>query len=399
MKLMPFILFLVLSTFLPHAFSQAELPDPVEILKKAKEAVKNLESISYHAEHHVIGVIKLKEGYTFITPYDGTIKLARIHHEDPIGAKLIITLGNASKNQLMPVEISYDGKKIKKINKRSKIFYVNDPDDKGMYLLAGAEDLILDEFKTNDPFVREFSASEINYKGMAIIDGVRCHIIHFVFPEESQPRQVWWYLGAEDYLPRQVRKFSDRKPGEEYEDILTLSQLRPNIPIRNEEFNLVAPEDFQIKEYAGWGKGKPSLSIGDIAPAWTLSDPNGKQYSLGDYNGKIVVLDFWATWCLPCAKIMPQIQKIHDQFNDRGISVFGINIWDQGDAVKFMNKHGYSYAVLLKGDNIAKAYGVNAIPTMYVIGKDAKIIFAEQGASENLYGKVAAVLNDHLKAK
>ncbi len=399
MKSCPLIFCLILFTFSLSALSQTDLPDPKEILTKAEAAVQNLKTISYHAEQYNIGMIKYGEHYAILAPLNGKVKLTRILNGDPIGAKLIILGESIVTNRLTPFEVIYDGEKIKKLDRTKKIVFVNDPDEKGKYLLVGAIDLVLDEFKNDESFKHELSASEIKYGGLAVIDGILCHIIHFLFPEHSDPGQIWWFFGVEDYLPRQVRKLYDRNPDQKHEEILRLSQLRPNITINEDEFNLFAPEGFQVKEYKGFGKRKPSISVGDIAPDWILSDPLENQYSLRDFKGKIVVIDFWATWCLPCVKKMPEIQKIHEQFKDKGVRVFGINIWDQGDPIKIMHESGYTYHLLLKGDGIAKEYGINGIPTLYVIGKDGKIIFNEVGFKEDLYERVIEILNAHLNAK
>src|SRR6266567_2066513 len=70
------------------------------------------------------------------------------------------------------------------------------------------------------------------------------------------------------------------------------------------------------------------LAIGATAPDWELSDADGKLQTLAQYRGKIVVLDFWATWCGPCAEVMPQMQKLHEKYKDKGVAVFGVSSWE-----------------------------------------------------------------------
>src|SRR5215813_2707656 len=75
------------------------------------------------------------------------------------------------------------------------------------------------------------------------------------------------------------------------------------------------------------------LPVGTTAPDWQLSGAQGQTYSLSSYRGKVVVMDFWATWCQPCTAVMPRMQKLQQKFADKGVVVFGINSWENGDAI------------------------------------------------------------------
>ena len=72
---------------------------------------------------------------------------------------------------------------------------------------------------------------------------------------------------------------------------------------------------------------------------------------------------------------MPGIQKIHEKYGGKGAVVFGINCWENADAAKFMKDEGYTYGLLLEGDEAASAYSVSGIPAIYVIGPDGKVIY------------------------
>jgi thiol-disulfide isomerase/thioredoxin len=137
------------------------------------------------------------------------------------------------------------------------------------------------------------------------------------------------------------------------------------------------------------------LPIGETAPDWQLSDANGKTHSLSEYRGKIVVLDFWATWCGPCAEVMPRMQKLHEKYKAKGLVVFGVNSWERKDPVALMRKKRFSYGLLLKGEEIAEAYKVTSLPVVYIIGGDGRIIYCHEGAG----GKnLASVIEKYFKA-
>ena len=145
------------------------------------------------------------------------------------------------------------------------------------------------------------------------------------------------------------------------------------------------------------------LKAGAKAPDWNLQDPDGKVHNLRDYAGDVVLLDFWATWCGPCKKIMPSIQKIHEKYKDsKRVHVFGVNAWERGDAKKFMTENKYTYGLLLRGDDVAKAYGVSGIPALFLIGPDGKIIDSEVGLPRDtakFEKDMAAKIDKALQAK
>jgi len=121
--------------------------------------------------------------------------------------------------------------------------------------------------------------------------------------------------------------------------------------------------------------------VGEKALDFTLTGIDGAQFSLQGLKGKVLLLDFWATWCGPCKQVMPTIQKIADEYKDKDVAVFGVNTWERGEgaAQKYMESKGFTYPCLLAGDELAKSYGVPGIPTLLVIGKDGVIVLAEVG--------------------
>lgn len=131
------------------------------------------------------------------------------------------------------------------------------------------------------------------------------------------------------------------------------------------------------------------LPVGATAPDWQLNDSTGKQHTLSEYRGKIVVLDFWATWCGPCKEIMPRMQKLYEKYKDQGVAVFGVNSWENQDPGEFMQQKRYTYGLLLKGEQITEAYKVTTMPAVYIIGADGRIIYNHEGVDDkNLSGLI-----------
>ena len=139
-------------------------------------------------------------------------------------------------------------------------------------------------------------------------------------------------------------------------------------------------------------------ALGAELTGWTFKHPSGESHSLSDYRGKVVVLDFWATWCGPCKRAMPGMQKMHDKYKDRGVVVIGMNTFDRsGDPAAYMKKQGYDYTLLLNTDSAAEKYGVRSIPTFFVAGADGKLAWQGSGGGKSTHDKIIRTVERELR--
>ncbi|MFC2094303.1 TlpA family protein disulfide reductase [Bacteroidota bacterium] len=117
--------------------------------------------------------------------------------------------------------------------------------------------------------------------------------------------------------------------------------------------------------------------ITDAAPDFTLYTLDGDEVKLSDYLGKVVILDFWATWCPPCRKAIPDLISIQNEYKDE-LVVIGISFDQpatQNDLVPFIESYGINYPVVLGNIEVSDAYGnIQAIPTSFIIDQEGKII-------------------------
>ena len=124
---------------------------------------------------------------------------------------------------------------------------------------------------------------------------------------------------------------------------------------------------------------RSSPLIGKPAPPLTLNDMNGKRVSLSDFKGKVVLLDFWATWCGPCRRAMPHLEALHRKYRDQGLVVLGLNHERDHDKVRKFAEEQVSYTILLDADEQFTQYGVRGIPTAFYVDSEGIIRHHEIG--------------------
>jgi thiol-disulfide isomerase/thioredoxin len=118
------------------------------------------------------------------------------------------------------------------------------------------------------------------------------------------------------------------------------------------------------------------------APEWQLNDPDGKAVKLSDFKGKVVILDFWATWCPPCRAEIPGFISLQKQYAAQGLTVVGVSLDTDGASVvkSFMKRVGMNYPVVIGDEKIASNYGgITAIPTTFVLDRNGNIVTSHQG--------------------
>ncbi len=139
------------------------------------------------------------------------------------------------------------------------------------------------------------------------------------------------------------------------------------------------------------------LSVGSEAPEIVVNDPDGKQIALSSLRGKVVLIDFWASWCGPCRQENPNVVKVYQKYKDKGFEIFGVSLdrekgaWLQAIAAdKLAWKHGSELAFW--NSSFVKTYNIDGIPKTVLVDKNG-IIIAKDLRGPQLEQKLAEVLN------
>jgi thiol-disulfide isomerase/thioredoxin len=131
------------------------------------------------------------------------------------------------------------------------------------------------------------------------------------------------------------------------------------------------------------GGGRPG-AIDSQAAAFSLQDLDSKPLALANYSGKVVLLNFWATWCTPCRGEIPQFIEYQNTLGPKGLQIVGISMDDDAKPVReFYQQFKMNYPVALGTTNLAESYGgVLGLPVTFLIGRDGKIAAKYVGAAD-----------------
>lgn len=127
---------------------------------------------------------------------------------------------------------------------------------------------------------------------------------------------------------------------------------------------------------------RPEEAAFSPAPEWRLKDLAGREVALSQFKGKVVIVDFWATWCPPCRAEMPFYVNLYKKLADRGLVIVGISLDAQGPGVvrKFVDSMGITYPIVMGDEEVTTAYKVELMPTTFVVDREGRIRHSKIGA-------------------
>ncbi len=138
----------------------------------------------------------------------------------------------------------------------------------------------------------------------------------------------------------------------------------------------------EVKELSRWNADKIKKQLaGKEAPDLAMTDIQGKAIKLSDLKGRIVLLDFWATWCGPCRADGPSLDRLYQKYGDKNLAILAISVDEERPVVqKFLSEHPHQYSVALTTENeMPRAYQIGVFPTYVVIDAEGKVASATEG--------------------
>jgi peroxiredoxin/outer membrane lipoprotein-sorting protein len=143
----------------------------------------------------------------------------------------------------------------------------------------------------------------------------------------------------------------------------------------------------------------PKSLIDSVAPDFTLPDTGGSSVHLREFQGKVIIVDFWATWCPPCRALMPRLQKMYVNWEKRGLVILGLDIGEDANTVeKFAREQSYTFPLLIGAEpDVAARYFVEAYPSTFVIDRLGHIVYRDLGGGDpaKLQAAVDKALGGH----
>jgi thiol-disulfide isomerase/thioredoxin len=263
---------------------------------------------------------------------------------------------------------------------------------------------IMDQLKSQDPT----KTAKVSGEESIEIAGAKrdCFVIEMTFDQVTIPagmkissgkQRIWIEKSTKQAVKQTMDATMEGGPlpkPMQFSQSMTVTSEKLDVPLPDSLFSFTPPMD--AKEVAEIGALEKTTLTGKPAPEIGLKALDGKEYRLENLRGKVVLVDFWATWCIPCRMEMPVLEKLHQDYASKGLVILGVNAGeDRGVIESYLEKEKVSFPVLLAapGSAVLKSYDANAFPSMVFIDRAGKVTDYQVGRSseEKLREKLGAL--------
>jgi len=238
----------------------------------------------------------------------------------------------------------------------------------------------ISEFETIDQHIRE---AEIAREELFEVDGRRVpilvvRVIRDQWPS-SFPRDVQFAMYRID--EGSFRIYKSIVYSENSSQIRLYSIRKWNEPLADSTFQFTPPSSAHAADKLPQIAARSHSVISTDAPDFTLSDTRGQKFRLHDLRGKVVILDFWASWCGPCRVSMPALQSLYQESSDKGLIVLGLDVGEEAlEMNQFAKEESIRFPLLVGSEpEVSAEYFVDVYPTTFVIDRQGRIAYRSTG--------------------
>jgi thiol-disulfide isomerase/thioredoxin len=181
---------------------------------------------------------------------------------------------------------------------------------------------------------------------------------------------------------RTVQAFDNRRGAYQSDILYALKRMSYGAPADASLFKLPSDDMNEVKQLSSWNAARIKKQLaGNPAPELNVTDLQGKPLALTTFRGKIVLIDFWATWCAPCRADGPALEKLYRRYGDKDLIIIGISVGeDRGVVEKFLSEHPHSFPIVLTSENeMPRPYQIGVFPTYLIIDRDGTVATAAEG--------------------
>jgi thiol-disulfide isomerase/thioredoxin len=370
---------------LSFAYAQQPLPDAKSLLKESADALRAFRS--YELDQQVVIEIKGSIESHLELP----VKLAvsnpgrlRIESNGQLGSTVIVSDGENTWMYAGPLK------------QYTRIPAVSSPDALIKSVNPGIGEM-WEDLKTRDPYLSaKITGEETLEVGGGKFD---CYVVEASLDQIKMPGTYtlsngstkMWIDKKSRLLLKQTTSATiaggPLKVPTKMTQSTAMLAMKLNQPVADSFFVFTPPEgsrqvdEFKVEALKAPVKATADLT-GKAAADFKLKAVDGTEYALRDLRGKVVLLDFWATWCAPCRKELPMLEKIHREFGDQGLVLLGMDVGEDSETLgQFLRETKLSYPVVLTAaGETDRNYSVTAYPTVVLLDREGKIVLYHVGA-------------------
>lgn len=286
------------------------------------------------------------------------------------------------------------------------------------------------ELTESTPYRLERAAETAEIGPREVVNGALCDVVTVTYGDlpDGLDRmggnlpQSRWYFAVEDRIPRRIQRISNVAPLT-FTLSLDITDVEIDPAVARSEMEVFPPDGYDVldrmitarqPQIANAPEPEPESTprpTREPAPAFTLVDADGNEVTKQSTAGRVSVMYFWGTWCVPCRGISPEVSAMTQRLEGKPVDVYGVAVREAtADAPReYMEEQGYAHTLLVqpgeevRSTKVARDFGVRVYPTIVVVGAEGEIVasvrFSRDTTPAELVGSVESIVGEYLEEK